>query len=249
MAEVAEFMFQKRLGLILAEAKAKGMNTDLARKNFYPVTVRGSMRLDRKDGQQQLIKLIEKVKPMLIVIDPIGALHYLDENKQVDMGKLLNFLLSVVSYFNAALDAVHHMGKSTENREEIHYGRGSSVWGDRVDSNLNLMPYGEQGAATRLKLSFTLRNGPSLDPLVVRRNEGEFLYSAVGQTDDTIEWLEDLLSSEGRIEREAAWERYKASGRTGERAFKNALSVLESQRKMKRPSEGFPAKTILYWCS
>ncbi len=246
-AEVAAFMFQRRLGLILAEAKNKGLNIDLPRKNFFPVTVRGSMRLDRKEGQNQLIKLCEQVKPMLIVVDPIGALHYTEENSQKDMGRLLNFLLSVVEYFNAAMIVVHHMGKSTENREEIHFGRGSSVWGDRVDSNLNLMPYGEQGTATRLKLSFTLRNGPPLDPLIVRRGEGEFLYSAVGQADDTAEWLEDLLASEGRIEREVAWDRYKASGRTGEKAFKKALRILESQGKMTRKGEGFPCKTYLVY--
>lgn len=246
-AEVAEAMFQKRLGWILAEAKRKGLNTDAPLKNFFPITVRGDLRLDRKAGEKELVKMIEKVKPMLIVLDPIGPLHYWDENKQQDMGKLLNFLLSIVNYFNTAMIVVHHMGKSTENREEIHYGRGSSVFGDRVDSNLNLMPYGEQGTATRLKLSFTLRNGPPLDPLIVKRNEGEFLYSAVGQTDDTVEWLEDLLRNEKRIEREAAWERYKASGRTSEKAFRKALSILEAQDKLKRDPEGFPAKTILRW--
>jgi hypothetical protein len=182
---------------------------------------------------------------MLIVIDPIGALHYADENKQQDMGKLLNFLLSVVQYFNSAIIIVHHMGKSTENREEIHYGRGSSVLGDRVDSNLNLMPYGEQGTASRLKLSFTLRNGPPLEPLIVRRDEGEFLYTAVGQTRDTTEWVLDLIAGEGSIEREAAWERYKASGRTGEKAFTKALHNLESEGKIKREREGYPCKTVL----
>lgn len=246
-AEVAEPIFQKRLGLILSEAKSKGMDIDTPRKNFFPCTVRGDLRLDRKDGEGKLMKLIERVKPALIVLDPIGALHYQDENKQQDVGKLLNFLMSVINYFNAAMIVVHHMGKSTENREEIHFGRGSSVWGDRVDSNLNLMPYGEQGTATRIKLSFTLRNGPPLDPLIVSRSQGEFLYHAVGQTDDVVEWFEALLKAEGSIERDEAWDRYKASGRTGEKAFKRAMDVLEKNGKMVRERDGFPAKTTLIY--
>lgn len=246
-AEVAEAIFQKRLGLILSEAKAKGLNTAEARKNFFPVTVRGNLRIDQKEGEVKLMKLIDKVKPNLIVLDPIGPLHYTDENRQQDVGKLLNFLLSIVNYFNSALILVHHAGKSVENREEIHFGRGSSVWGDRVDSNLNLMPYGEQGTAARLKLSFTLRNGPPMEPLVVSRKEGEFLFHAVGQTDDVVEWAEDILKSEGSMERDALLDAYKASGRTGEKSFKRALDVLERAGKMVREREGFPAKTTLVY--
>lgn len=244
-AEVSEAIFQKRLGLVLSESKERGLDTDAVLKNFFPVTVRGSLQIDRKPGQQELVKMIERVRPNVVIVDPIGPLHNSKENEQSDMGRLLNYLLSIVNYYDAAMIVVHHMGKSTENREEIHFGRGSSVWGDRVDTNLNLMPYGEQGKAIRLKLSFTLRNGPPLDPLIVTRGEGEFLFHAVGQTNDTAEWLEGLLKQEGRIEREAAWERYKASGKTGEWAFRKALEVLEAQWKMKREFEGFPRRTIL----
>lgn len=246
-AEVAEAIFQKRLGLILAEAKKKGLDTKAVLKNFFPITVRGSLRLDRKAGEQEFIKLVDRIKPDLVVLDPVGPLHSLDESKQQDMGKFLNFLLSVVSYFETAIVLVHHAGKSTENKEEIHYGRGSSVWGDRVDSNLNLMPYGEQGSAIRLKLSFTLRNGPPLDPLIVSRAQGEFLYHAKPQTDDSVEWLLSFINSDGkdRIPKDEALERYKESGRTSEYSFRKAIDVLKSQGVIKPVKEGFPCKVFL----
>ncbi len=244
-AEVAEPIFQKRLGLILSEAKRRGFDTDTPRRNFFPVTVRGSLRLDRKSGEQQFMKLIDRVKPTLIVLDPIGPLHYWDENKQQDMGKLLNFLLSAVNYSGAAIIVVHHMGKNNEAKDEIHFGRGSSVWGDRVDSNLNLIPYGEQETTVRLKLSFTLRNGPPLSHLIVTRRKDEFLFRAQEQTDDSIAWLEELLKSEGTIEREECWKKYKESGRSGVRAFKEGLTALERQGKLLRKREGFPSKTYL----
>ncbi len=247
-AEVSEAIFQKRIGLILAEAKEKGLDTKAALKNFFPVTVRGNLRLDRKPGEQELIKMVEKIKPMVIILDPIGPLHNRDENKQEDMGKLLNFLLSIVESSQAALLVVHHMGKSVEGRDEIHYGRGSSVWGDRVDSNLNLMPYGEQGPAPRLKLSFTLRNGPPLDPLIVSRAQGEFLYHAKPQTDDSVDWLKSLINSDGRgkIPKDEIWERYKESGRGSEYSFRKAIDILKSQGIIKSIREGNnPPKAFL----
>lgn len=245
-AEVAESIFQKRIGLILAEAKEKGLNIDLTRKNFYPVTVRGNLRLDRKPGEQELMKMVEKVKPMMIILDPIGPLHNRDENKQEDMGKLLNFLLSVVESSQAALLLIHHMGKSVEGRDEIHYGRGSSVWGDRVDSNLNLMSYGEQGSAIKLKLSFTLRNGPPLDPLIVSRAQGEFLYHAKFQTDDTVEWLLSFINQDGRdkIPKNEIWERYRESERGSEYSFRKAVDVLRFQDVIKPVREGCPPKAF-----
>jgi hypothetical protein len=244
-AEVTEHIFQRRLRLMLAEAERRGMKTADARRRFFPVTVRGLLRLDRKAGEEAILKLASQVKPVLILLDPIGPLHGWDENSADEMGRLLNIMLGFCAKTGAAVLFTHHSPKNTEGREEIHFGRGSSVFGDRVDSALSLMPYGEQAEGSRLKLSFILRNGPPRDGLVLYRDKDEFLYRAVGQGQNAAEWLQALITEEGEIGRENAWEKFRAAGLSGEWYFRKAIDSLEKVGGIHRAPRGFPKRTFL----
>jgi hypothetical protein len=244
-AEVAEPVFQRRLRLLLTEAERRGLDTRTVRRQFFPVTVRGLLRLDRKAGEEAILKLAEQVKPVLVILDPIGPLHGWDENSADEMGRLLNLMLGLCQKTGAAVVFVHHAPKNTEGREEIHYGRGSSVFGDRVDSALSLVPCGEQGDGSRLKLGFTLRNGPPREPLVLWRGQGEFLYRAVAETQDVAQWLTDLLTEEGEIELQAAKEKARAAGYTSEWRFRQAVNGLVKAGVLHRDKRGFPPRGIL----
>lgn len=244
-AEVAEPVFQRRLKLILGEAERRGLNTALVYRQFFPVTVRGLLQLDRKAGEEALLKLAEQVKPVLIVLDPIGPLHGWDENSADEMGRLLNLLLRLCQQTGAAIVFVHHAPKSVEGREEIHYGRGSSVFGDRVDSALSLISYGEQGEGSRVRLSFILRNGPPREPLVLWRGRNEYLYRAAGETVEVAAWLRDLVTDEGEIGRAEAFARYKAAGFSSEWQFKRAVAELEKAGVLHRDRRGMPARGVL----
>ena len=242
-AEVAEHIFQRRLRLMLEEAERRGMKTADARRQFFPVTARGLLRLDRKVGEEAILKLAEQVKPILIVLDPIGPLHGWDENSADEMGRLLNLLLTFCQKTGAAVVFVHHAPKSMEGREEIHYGRGSSVFGDRVDSALSLVPSGEQGEGSRLKLGFILRNGPPREPLILFRGKDEFLYRAVTQGEDVKAWLQNVVQDEGTIALSAVRDRYKAEGFTTEYQLKKGREALEKAGVLHEETHGFP-KTV-----
>ncbi len=242
-AEVAEHVFQHRLHLMLEEAERRGLKTADVRRQFFPVTVRGLLRLDRKAGEEAILKLADQVKPVLIVLDPIGALHGWDENSADEMGRLLNILLGICAKTGAAILFTHHAPKSTEGREEIHYGRGSSVFGDRVDSALSLVPSGEQGEGSRLKLGFILRNGPPRESLILFRGKGEFLYRAVTQGEDVKAWLQTLVADEGTIALGGVRDRYKAEGFTTEYQLKKAREALEKAGVLHEEAHGFP-KTV-----
>ena len=239
-AEVAEHIFQRRLRLMLAEAEQCGMKTADARRQFFPVTARGLLRLDRKVGEEAILKLAGRVKPILIVLDPIGPLHGWDENSADEMGRLLNIMLGFCAKTGAAVLFTHHAPKNTEGREEIHFGRGSSVFGDRVDSALSLMPSGEQGEGSRLKLGFILRNGPPREPLILFRGKDEFLYRAVTQGEDVKAWLQNLVQEEGTIALGAVRDRYKAEGFTTEYQLKKAREALEKAGVLHEEAHGFP---------
>ncbi len=244
-AEVAEAVFQKRLRLLMAEAEARGLDARRACRQFFPVTARGLLRMDRKAGEEAVLKLAEQIKPVLIVLDPIGPLHGWDENSADEMGRLLNLMLGLCQKTGAAVVFVHHAPKHLEGREEIHYGRGSSVFGDRVDSALSLVPCGEQGDGSRLKLGFILRNGPPREPLVLWRGQGEFLYRAVAETQDVAQWLTDLLTEEGEMELQAVKDKARAAGYMSEWRIRQALEGLEKAGVLLRDKRGFPSRSVL----
>jgi hypothetical protein len=244
-AEVAEHIFQRRLRMMLQEAERRGMKTADARRQFFPVTARGLLRLDRKVGEEAILKLAEQVKPILIILDPIGPLHGWDENSADEMGRLLNLLLTFCQKTGAAVVFVHHAPKSMEGREEIHYGRGSSVFGDRVDSALSLVPCGEQGEGSRLKLGFILRNGPPRDSLVLYRGREEFLYRAVSETQDSLEWLKEAMVEVDEMSLQDAKDKYEAAGYKSEWKLRKAIEGLERAGELRREKRGFPPKGVL----
>ncbi len=244
-AEVAEHIFQRRLRLILAEAEKRGMKTADARRQFFPVTVRGLLRLDRKAGEESILKLAGQVKPLLIILDPSGPLHGWDENSADEMGRHLNLLLGFCAKTGAAVLFTHHAPKNMEGREEIHFGRGSSVFGDHVDSALSLVPKGEQGEGSRLKLGFILRNGPPRESLILWRGKDEFLYRAVGETEDLRAWLARLIAEEDEIEVQAAKEKAREAGYSSEWQFRRAVDALEKAGELHRGKRGMPARGYL----
>ena len=245
-AEVAEIVFQKRLRLMLDHAGRAGGNVTLARRNFFPVSVRGQLKIDRKDGEAQILKLCEKIKPIMVILDPIGPLHNLDENSSEEMGKLLNSLMTICAKANTCVVFAHHASKNTENREQIHLGRGSSVFGDRVDSALTLVPTGDQTQGSRLRLAFTLRSGPARDSLILTRGVDEVLYQASSQTDDIVKWMYGIVREEERIERTVLKEKFTEQGFQGEFYFKSALKRLVTSGSVLCEKVGYPAKTVVY---
>jgi hypothetical protein len=161
------------------------------------------------------------------------------------MGRLLNLMLALCAKTGSAVLFVHHAPKSTEGREDIYYGRGSSVFGDRVDSALSLVPYREQEDGNRLRLSFTLRNGPPRDSLIVWRGKDESRFRAVQHIEDVKGWLRALVEDEGTITLQAALERYRGGGMRSEYQFKAARKALETAALIHSEEHGFPKSTWL----
>lgn len=247
-AEVAEIVFQKRLRLMLEHAEKAGGDVRKARANFFPVSVRGQLKVDRRDGEAQLLKLCDKIHPTMVILDPIGPLHNLDENSSEEMGKLLNTLMTIAQKANTCVVFAHHAakGNADQQREHIHMGRGSSVFGDRVDSALTLVPTGDQSQGSRLRLSFTLRSGPARDSLILTRGIDEVLYKASSQTDDIVKWMYGIVLEEERIDRTVLKEKFTESGFQGEFYFKTALKRLIASKHVEVEKLGYPAKTVVY---
>ena len=95
-----------------------------------------SMMLDKKEGQDMLIRALEAVHPQVLVLDPIYKLISGDENEAQDVMIILRFLDSVIEMFETdglSVLTFHHAGKDPDRG-----GRGSSVMEGWVDSYIEL---------------------------------------------------------------------------------------------------------------
>ena len=95
------------------------------------------LRLDLHNDRQHLHDTVERIRPRLLVLDPLVRLHRVDENAVAEIAPILSFLRDLQRQFNTAVVLVHHARKSAAARPGQAL-RGSSelhAWGD---SNLYL---------------------------------------------------------------------------------------------------------------
>ena len=130
-AEDAGHIVRRRLQGIAAAAGADFQTLDIA---VIDVPV---LRLDHRNDRQRLEETVERIRPRLVVLDPLVRLHGVDENTVADIAPILGFLRDLQRRFEAAILLVHHSRKSGATRPGQAL-RGSSelhAWGD---SNLYL---------------------------------------------------------------------------------------------------------------
>ena len=115
-------------------ARAAGADFDTLDIAVIDVPV---LRLDHRNDRQRLHETIERIRPRLLVLDPLVRLHGVDENAVADIAPILAFLRHLQRRFATAVVLVHHARKSGATRPGQAL-RGSSelhAWGD---SNLYL---------------------------------------------------------------------------------------------------------------
>ena len=90
------------------------------------------LRLDRKSHRVRLRQTIERIKPRLVVLDPLVRMHRADENSVAGIAPILGFLRGLQRQYSTAVVLVHHSRKSAATRPGQAL-RGSSdlhAWGD-----------------------------------------------------------------------------------------------------------------------
>ncbi|MDE2766464.1 MAG: AAA family ATPase [Chloroflexota bacterium] len=130
-AEDAGHIVRARLQGIASAAGARFETLDIA------VIDVPALRLDHRADRQRLVETVERIRPRLVVLDPLVRLHGVDENTVADVAPILGFLRDIQRRFATAVVLVHHARKSGATRPGQAL-RGSSelhAWGD---SNLYL---------------------------------------------------------------------------------------------------------------
>ena len=131
---------------------------DLARLDLHVVTA-DRLRLDTDRDQLALDQTVARIRPALLLLDPLVRLHSLDENSASDISSLLGFLRSLNRRYQLALVLVHHLAK--RSRRNLGQSlRGSSDLHAWTDSACYLV----RRADDRLQLTVEHRSAPAPDP-------------------------------------------------------------------------------------
>jgi len=143
------------------QALCHARDIDMSRLELYLIDT-PSIRLDLEDHQTRLRLTIDRLKPKLLLLDPLVRLHRSDENSAMEMARVLGFLRELQRTFSLALVLVHH----TSKKHQVQLGqalRGSSDIHAWTDSSLFLQKKGNS-----LILSGEHRSAPAPQPLVIK---------------------------------------------------------------------------------
>lgn len=137
------------------EGLCQAVGASLADLPIHVITA-PTLRLDLPDDRAQLLATVERVRPILLVLDPFVRLHRIDENASSEVAPLLAYLRELQRRFGVAVVLVHHARKASHGVRAGQALRGSSEFHAWGDSNLYL-----RRTDDRLLLSIEHRAAPS----------------------------------------------------------------------------------------
>jgi hypothetical protein len=155
LAEDALSMVRARL-----EALCGHRRLDIRGLDLHVITA-SSLRLDQGRDRQRLKATLEKLKPRMLLLDPLVRLHHLDENSAADISRLLGFLREMQRTFDTAIVLVHHASKK-HRAQPGQALRGSSDLHAFGDSNAYLAR-----TSDRLVLTLEHRAAKAPDPITL----------------------------------------------------------------------------------
>jgi AAA domain len=155
LAEDALPVVRQRIG---GMARHRGL--DLAGVEIDAITAQ-VLRLDRERDRSRLLETTKRLRPRLLVLDPLVRLHGIDENNAGEVAELLAYFRSLQRQFDLSVVLVHHTRKSGAVGVAAGQGlRGSSDIHAFGDSNLYLRRNRE-----RLILASEHRAAPAAAPV------------------------------------------------------------------------------------
>jgi hypothetical protein len=199
------------------------------------------LRLDSGRDQQRLRNLVARLRPRLLLLDPLVRLHSLDENSSFEIARLLGYFRELQRAFDTAVILVHHTSKKTRARPGQSL-RGSSDLHAFGDSNAYLF---KKDAGTVLTLEH--RSAQAIAPLLIELvSEGEVTYLAIREGHDASRGgggppslpariLEVLSASKVPLSRAEL----RAQLRVNNQRLGDALSALEAARSVRRHPDGW----------
>jgi len=138
------------------EGMARHRGLELPQVEIHVITA-PTLRLDQRRHREQLFQTAQRLRPRLLLLDPLVRLHGIDENNASEVAELLAYIRTLQRQLDLSVILVHHTRKN--GAAGIAAGqalRGSSDLHAFGDSNLYL-----QRTKERLLLSSEHRAAPA----------------------------------------------------------------------------------------
>lgn len=117
---------------------ARHRGLDLDRVEIHVITV-PNLRLDRDPHRARLLETARRLRPRLLLLDPLVRLHGIDENHATEVAGLLAYFRALQRQLDLSVILVHHTRKNAAGGVAAGQGlRGSSDLHAFGDSNLYL---------------------------------------------------------------------------------------------------------------
>ena len=142
------------------DGMAQHRGLDLQQVDMHVITA-PSLRLDRAQHRGQLLQTAQRLRPRLLLLDPLVRLHGIDENNASEVAELLAYIRTLQRQLDLSVILVHHARKNAAASLAPGQAlRGSSDLHAFGDSNLYL-----KRAKDRLLLSSEHRAAPASPPV------------------------------------------------------------------------------------
>lgn len=120
------------------EGMARHRGLELTGVEIHVITV-PSLRLDREPHRNRLLETARRLRPRLLLLDPLVRLHGVDENNAGEVAELLAYFRLLQRRLDLSVILVHHTRKNAAGGVAAGQGlRGSSDLHAFGDSNLYL---------------------------------------------------------------------------------------------------------------
>ncbi len=120
------------------EGMARHRGLDLAGVDIHVITA-PTLRLDRGADRTRLLETTRRLRPRLLLLDPLVRLHGIDENNAGEVAELLAYFRSLQRQLDLSVLLVHHTRKNAAGGAAAGLGlRGSGDIHAFGDSNLYL---------------------------------------------------------------------------------------------------------------
>jgi len=206
------------------------------------VVAEPALHLDQRADRQGLWDAVERLRPLLVVLDPLVRLHTtLDENNSRDVAGLLGFLRKLQRTFDTTVILVHHTAKKGNRSRPGQALRGSGDLHAWLDVGAYL-------AWTNGRLNLTLehRAVPAPEPVelaLVSRSDGSATHLEVASGPALVKAGEPLLTQ--RILDQFSAEQPLRRGQLRERLRVNNSRLGDALIKLE--TLGLATKTAAGW--
>jgi hypothetical protein len=138
------------------EGMARHRGLDFHHVEIHVITA-PTLRLDRQPHRTRLLETAKRLRPRLLLLDPLVRLHGIDENHATEVAELLAYFRSLQRRLDLSVILVHHTRKNASGGASAGQGlRGSGDIHAFGDSNLYL-----RRSKDRLLLSSEHRAAPA----------------------------------------------------------------------------------------